>query len=204
MSRRIRFGLAFGAMCAVAAAATPAVLAATGAHVSPPNKTVKVALKAGTQTTFTGKVGPATVTQHCTSSTDSFKTPARGLGPVKVANPTFAGCTDSLGGTDTVTTNSTNGNWTEKFLSKSRVQLTIPKAGATVTSSLPVVAGCVITVAPSGPAKIVGAYNNKNTTTFKNASLPASTSAKCPGGAAKGTATYSATYVSTPNIKVVR
>ena len=202
MSRRIRSGLAFAVMSGAAAVATPAVLGAAGAHVSPANKTVKVALKAGTETAFTGKVAGVTTTSNCTSSTDSFKTPAHGLGPVKVANPTFTGCTDSLGGTDTVKTNSTNGKWTEKFLSKSRVQLTIPKAGATLTSSK--VPGCVITVAPSGPAKITAAYDGVKTTTFKNASLSASTSAACPGHAATGNATFSATYVSTPHVKVVR
>jgi hypothetical protein len=201
MNRRIRFGLAFAAASLVAAGGAQAVLAAGGAHLTPANKQIKVALKAGTQTTFVGKVGPVTVTQHCTSATDSFKTPAHGLGPVKVANPTFSGCTDSLKGTDTVTTSSTNGKWTEKFLSASRVRLTVPKAGATVVSS--VAPTCVITVAPSGPASITGAYANGRTK-FNNASLPASTSAACPGGAATSTATFSATYVATPHVKVVR
>jgi hypothetical protein len=201
MSRRIRFGLAFATMSVVAAVATPAVLAAGGAHVVPANKTIKIALKAGTKSAFTGKVAGVTTTSSCTSSTDSFKTPAHGLGPVKATNPTFTGCTDTLGGTDTVTTNSTNGKWTDKFLSKSKVQLTIPKAGATVASSK--VPGCVITVAPNGPATITAAYDNVKTTTFKNASLPASTSAACPGGVTTGKATYSATYVLTPHVKVV-
>lgn len=200
MSRRIKVAGACAAMSVVAAVGAPAVLAAGGPHVSPANKTIKVALKAGTTTTFTGKVGPAVVTQHCTSSTDSFKTPAHGLGPVKLANPKFGGCTDSLGGTDTVTT---NGRWTEKFLSATRIRLTIPKAGATVVSNLPAVTGCVITVAPRGPVSITGAYAN-GTTRFTNVSLPAATSAKCPGGAATGKATFSATYVSTPRVKVVR
>lgn len=199
MSRRIRFGLAFGAVSLVAAGGAQAVLAAGGAHVTPANKTIKVALKAGTETTFTGKVATVTVTQHCTSSTDSFKTPAHGLGPVKVANPTFTGCTDSLGGNDTVTTSSANGNWTEKFLSAKKVRLTIPKGGATVVSSI--VPGCVVTVAPNAPASITGAFDGVKTTKFNNVSLPASTSGTC--GASTGTATFSATYVATPHVKVV-
>jgi hypothetical protein len=184
----------------VAAVPAQAVLAAGGAHLTPANTRISVALKAGTKTTFVGKVAGVAVTQHCTASTDSFKTPAHGLGPVKLANPTFTGCTDSLKGTDTVTTSSTNGKWTEKFLSAARVRLTIPKAGATVVSSK--APTCVITVAPNGPASITGAYVN-GTTKFKNASLPASLSAGCPGGASTGTATYSATYVATPHVKVV-
>lgn len=200
MNRRIRLGLAFAATSLVTAVGAQAVLAAGGGHLRPAHTRIKVALKAGTTTTFKGKVGPVTVTQHCTSSTDSFKTPAHGLGPVKLANPTFSGCTDSLHGTDTVTTNSTNGKWTEKFLRAGRVRLTIPKAGATVVSS--VVPTCVITVAPTGPATITGAYAH-GTAKFANVSLPASTSAACPGGASTGTATYSATYVSTPHVKVV-
>jgi hypothetical protein len=198
MSRRIKFGVACAAMSLVAAGGAQAVLAAGGAHLKPANTRINVALKAGTTTTFTGKVGPAVVTQHCTSSTDSFTTPAHGLGPVTLANPTFAGCTDSLHGTDTVTT---TGKWTEKFLSATRIRLTIPKAGATVVSSI--VPSCVVTVAPTGPAHITGAYAN-GTTTFANVSLPASTSAKCPGGVGNSTATYSATYVATPHVKVVR
>jgi hypothetical protein len=198
MSRRIKFGVACAAMSVVAATGAQAVLAAGGAHLKPANTLINVALKPGTTTTFTGKVGPATVVQHCTASTDSFTTPAHGLGPVKLADPTFSGCTDSLKGTDTVTT---TGKWTEKFLSPTRIRLTIPKDGATVTSSI--VAGCVVTVAPTGPAHITGAYAN-GTTTFSNVTLPASTSAKCPGGAGNSTATYSATYVATPHVKVVR
>ena len=197
MNRRIRFGLAFAAMSLVTAVGAQAVLAAGGAHLKPANTQIKVALKAGTTTTFTGKVGPATVTQHCTSSTDSFKTPAHGLGPITIATPTFSGCTDSLHGTDMVMT---SGKWTEKFLSAGRIRLTVPKAGATVMSS--VAPGCVITVAPKGPASITGAYAN-GTTKFANVSLPSATSAACPGGASTGTATYSATYVSTPHVKVV-
>jgi hypothetical protein len=199
MSRRIKFGVACAAMCVVAATGAQAVLAAGGAHLKPANTHISVALKPGTTTTFAGKVAGATVTQHCTASTDSFTTPAHGLGPVTLADPTFTGCTDSLGGTDTVTT---TGKWTEKFLSPTRIRLTIPKDGATVVSSLPAVAGCVITVAPTGPAHITGAYAN-GTTTFVNVTLPSSTSAKCPGGAGKGTATYSATYVATPKVKVI-
>lgn len=201
MSRRIKFGLASVAMGLVAAAGAPAVLAAATAHLSPANTTVKLALKAGTKTSFTGKLGAVTVTSSCTSSTASFKTPAHGLGPIKLTNSKFSGCTDSLHGTDTV---KTSGKWTVKFVAKQsgdRVRLTIPKAGATVVSSL--VPTCVITVAPKGPVTITGADNDINTTTFKNVSLPASTTAACPGGAGTGTAKFSATYVSTPHVKYV-
>jgi hypothetical protein len=202
MSRRIRFGLAFAAMSLGATVGAQAVLAAAAPkHLRPANTTVKIALKAGTKASFTGKLGAVTVTSNCGSATDSFKTPARGLGPFKLANPAFTRCTDTLGGKDTVTTNSTHGRWSEKFISAARVRLTIPKAGATVVSSL--VPTCVITVAPTGPVTVTGTYDNVRTTKFKNVTLPASTSAACPGGATKGTATFSATYVSTPHVKVV-
>jgi len=213
MSRRIRFGLAFAAMTVVAAVGAAAVLATgdTDDHLSPAKTIIHTALKAGTNASFSGKLAGITVTSNCTSSTDSFKTPAHGLGPVKAANPTFTGCTDTLHGTDTVTTNSKNGKWTEKLVDVANdekaekrgdhIRLTIPQAGATVVSS--VVPTCVITVAPNGPATVTGAYDGVKTTTFKNASLPVSTSAGCPGGATTGTATFSTTYVSRPHVKAV-
>jgi hypothetical protein len=211
MSRRIKFGLAIGATSLVAAVGAPVVLAAgdTDDNLSPANTTVKIALKAGTKTTFKGTLGTTAVTSTCTASTTSFKTPAKGLGPVNAATPTFTGCTDNLGGKDTVTANSKNGSWAEKFVdaandeaaekSGDKTQLRIPKAGATVVSSL--LPTCVITVAPNGPATITAAYNDVNTSTFTNATLPVSTSAACPGGAKTGTATFSATYVSAPGVK---
>ena len=39
-----------------------------------------------------------------------------GLGPFTLAKPTFTGCTDNLGGTDTITSNITNGHWTATYV----------------------------------------------------------------------------------------
>ena len=41
---------------------------------------------------------------------------ATGLATMTLSNPTFTGCTDNVGGTDTVTTNSTNGHWTARLI----------------------------------------------------------------------------------------
>ena len=124
-----------------------------------------------------------------------------------IAKPTFTGCKDSLGGTDTVTT---SGIWKAAYVDAANDEatesnadattITIPKGGATVVSSL--VPTCVITVAPNAPATIKATYNETTgVATFANSAVPSSTSAACPGGATTGTAHFSASYKSTPILK---
>jgi hypothetical protein len=208
VSRVMRFSLLTVAVCALAASAAAWALAAgdTDDSISPASTPIKMVLKPGTKATISSTVGTTTVTATCTASTTSGKTPATGLGPITLSNPTFSGCTDNFGGTDTVTTNSTNGKWRAVFLDApndeakevagDRIRLVIPKAGATATSSK--APGCVVELAPSAPAAISGAYNDINATTFKNAPLPGSTSSSCPGGSMTGTGKFTATYVSSP------
>jgi hypothetical protein len=218
MRRRVKkSALLFVGVGVMAAVVTPVVIAATGDtddHISPASTVVKAALKTGTKTTFTGTVGGIAVTQHCTGSSTSGKTPATGLGPFTTSPPTFTGCTDSLGGTDTVKTNATNGAWKITFLDKAsevetaaegtgstsgdKIRITIPIKGATLTSSA--APTCTITVAPTAKANVTGAYNDINTLTITNAPVPAATSAGCPGGAGTTTGHFSATYVLTPKM----
>jgi hypothetical protein len=136
-----------------------------------------------TNIVFKGNVNGFPVTVTCKNSSISGSTPASGLGPVNINNPTFSGCTDSLGGTDTITTNSTNGHWQLTFLdstatgeetqtepnSGDSLQVTIPKGGATFTSTaLP---GCVITVTVTVTVIITGTYDDVSIVVFTNVSI---------------------------------
>jgi hypothetical protein len=194
----------------MAAVIAPAVIAAGGDtddHVSPANTLIKARLKAGTKTTLTGKVATITVTLHCTASTTSGKTPARGLGPAPITPPTDTGCTDNLHGHDTVKASGTwkltgvdaaNDEASKEPNSGDRIRITIPIKGAMVTSSF--APTCHITAAPTAAVSVTGAYNDVNTLKITNAPLPARTSSGCPGGAHTSIAHLSATYVLTPGI----
>jgi hypothetical protein len=206
MSRVMRFSLLTVVVGALVASAAAMALAAgdTDDSIIPASTPIKLALKPGTVATISTTVGTTTLTATCTASTTSAKTPANGFGPITLSNPTFSGCRDSVGGTDTVTTNSTNGKWTATFLdaandetkevSGDRIRLHIPKGGATVTSSM--APGCVIELAPSAAIAITGAYNDINATTFSRVSVPGSVS--CRNGSTTGTGKLTATYVSSP------
>ncbi len=89
-----------------------------------------------------------------------------------VPSPTITGCTDSLGGTDTITTNSINGKW---FLAApAPMKLGIPQAGATFTSTAAQLAGCTITWTPAGLVKLTGVYNGINIDKVTNQPLAVS------------------------------
>jgi hypothetical protein len=201
-SRKKNFGLAVVATCAIAAIAVPVVQAITTDTGDGLGINVSSKLKPNTVTTFSATIATVPVTLTCTSASTSFvaSTTSPALGPVNVSNPVFTGCTDSLGGTDTVKSNSTNGRWTATFVdgpndetteatAADQIKIGIPKAGQTVTSSK--FANCTITVAPSAAASVPGAYDDKGTLTITNQPVMFSTSALCPGGAATGTAHFS-------------
>jgi hypothetical protein len=95
------------------------------------------------------------------------------------ASPTISGCTDSLSGTDTITTNST---WFLAAVTATVMKLGIPTAGATFTSTA--LAGCTITWASSGLVKLTGTYNGVNTETITDQPLVAS-GAGCAAGTMK-------------------
>lgn len=183
-----------------------------------------------TNITFKGTINGVAITVTCTVASLSGTTPASGLGPVNISNPTFgssaAPCKDSAGGTDTVTTNSTNGPWQLTFCDEANdegivigsttdepaghpghtgdascktgdaLQITIPKAGATFRSTA--LSGCTITAAPSGSANISGAYDDVNTLTFSSASIPVSGS-----GCFASSSAISGSYKSSINIQDV-
>jgi hypothetical protein len=155
-----------------------------------------------TSTNFVAKstINGVPITVTCKSVTISGTTPASGLGPVNINNPSFSGCTDNLHETDIITTNSTNGPWRLTFIDAAndesqsepntgdQLQVTIPKAGATFQSSS--IPGCTVIVASNGPATITGAYDDSNTLSFSNASIPV----QGVGCTASSVTTISATF----------
>jgi hypothetical protein len=153
-------------------------------------------LKSGTDMTFAGTINSVNITVKCTSFSASGKVPAGSPYTVTLsAPPKITGCQDSLGGTDTIATNQTNGKWTltETKTTPYKMSLGIPKAGATFKSN--VLSSCVITAEPTKAGSVSGSYNDKTgTDTVKNAAIPTSGSG-CTSTAAK----TSATVVLTPN-----
>jgi hypothetical protein len=173
------------ATLAVGAVAIFATATAAFASLGP-NVTVTGALKSGTKMTFKGDIDSIPITVSCNTFSATGKTGSSPSSTVPLSSPpTISGCTDSLGGTDTINTNQTNGNWSLSAKGKA-MTLTIPKAGATFTSS--VESGCTITAAPNGPAAVKGKYNNKNTDTVKNAKI-ATTGSGCTSTSASTNAT---------------
>ena len=187
----------------------PVVLAAGDSddNIAPASKSVTASLKSATNATLKTTIGVINVTVTCTGSSISATTPATGLGPFGAGSPTFTGCTDSLGGSDTF---KPSGSWTIRFRDAANdetakepntgdsLALTIPKDGATVTTSAD--PGCTITVAPTGSATVSGSYNDVNTLTLKSAKVPISASSKCLVSGS-GTSALSATYVLSPGIR---
>jgi hypothetical protein len=202
MSRRARAvigRIGFAAIIAAAVIASTAVdaSAAGGGHFTTPapGTTVTGNLKSGTDMVFKGTIDGVPITVNCTSFTGSGKTPKTGLS-IKIAPPAITGCTDTLGGVDTIKTNATNGSWkvTEVLGTTDKAKLVIPKAGATFTSSL--VGGCVITAEPAKAASVTGTYDNVNTDTVTNAKIPV-TGTGCSATAAS----VSATVIFTPDVE---
>jgi hypothetical protein len=156
---------------------------ATAASASlPKGTTVTGALKSGTTMTFKGDIDSIPITVSCTSfSASGTVTKAKTTLPLS-APPAIKGCTDSSGGTDTVTT---SGKWKITIAAKT-MTLDAPKAGATFKSSI--LSACTITAFPSAAGKVAGAYNGSNTDKVTNASIPTKGTG-CTSTAAKTTAT---------------
>jgi hypothetical protein len=174
--------------------ASPAAHAFTGDtddSLSSPG-TIETVLNSGNVVVMVNTgTGFGTITITCTSFGARFTVPSSGLGASLAAAPTFSGCTDSFGGTDTFTN---SGTWKIKFKDTSsaetsetnntepnsgdRFLFNVPANGETIQSTaLP---GCSVT----NPAlfKIKGAYDdmgNGSVTTSFSAPL---TQTGCGGG----------------------
>jgi hypothetical protein len=190
-----------------------------------------VTAKNVTNTVFTvPPTGGITVT--CTRSTAGGTPPAKSAGlaafPVKplptfndgkTSTGTVKPCTDNLGGTETSTTNNTNGKWKIGTVDASNdetsaepttctsttcdhLKIVIPKAGAIVTTSQ----GCTITVAPSAAFTVTGTYTDGAGgvyhLTINVSNLPISVSGvtTCPSLGAT-TASFTGTYTFGPGVR---
>ena len=220
--RKSKLALGLAIVGATGALAAPVFAARAGDaddSVSPASTPVTATLAPGTNATFDATVSGQPVTVTCTTSSLSAVTPATGFLFTKVTRPTFSGCTDSLGGTDTVVT---SGKWTLKFrdaaadeskgepgvVARSTVTtsgdglgLSVPPGGITLTpSTFPT---CNVIVSPGVRTPVHAAYDDINTATINGASLPAAADSGCPGGAQAVTAIFNATYVNNPGFSDV-
>ena len=135
-------------------------------------------------------------TTTCTGVSATFTVPATGLKGVLTnvgGQPIqFSGCTDSLGGNDTV---ASTGKWTltlkdvvpesetaKEPNSGDKLVLKAPIDGATLSSSID--PSCVLTLNPVALSKLTMGYNDKGTATITAGSSPGNVSAGsgCPAG----------------------
>jgi hypothetical protein len=122
-------------------------------------------------TVFNGTIDGVAISVTCTNFTDSVVVPAGAKKTLDIPPATINGCTDTLGGTDTIKTNDKDGKWELKTNGAgTKLTLVIPEKGATFTSS--VLSGCKITAAPTAAVDVVGTYNSSNgTDTVTNAPI---------------------------------
>jgi hypothetical protein len=172
---------------------------ASGPNLSPASSTITAT---STNLAFHGTLNGLAFTASCTGSSFSFSTPAAptGLGPFSLGSPTFTGCTDNFGGTDTITAGATA--WQATFVNATaeKVQLTLPIAGATFsTSALP---GCTVTASPTAATTITANYSE----TTGRATIPSTTTVSFAGsgcGTVGATGTVSGAYTLSPIVTEV-
>jgi hypothetical protein len=136
-------------------------------------------------------------TATCTTVAASFKVPATGLKtnliPQSDGQPIdISGCTDSLGGTDTI---ATSGTWKLTFKdvvpetetakepnTGDKVQIGVPLSGASLSSSID--PACVLTLDTAVVSKLKINYNDKGTGTIPAGENPGTVTAGsgCPTG----------------------
>lgn len=213
MRRKKKFAAAVAAASLVVGIVPAVVVASIITNATAVAVKVTSKLKTNSVAVFTATSGPINgLTATCTASSATFQltTKGGGLGPFTTSNPTYTGCTDSLGGTDTLKTNSTNGHWTVTYVNSSgspkpdQIKQGIPKAGETLVSSL--ASGCIVTFAPSAAASVSGSYDNAGNLQFTNQSTSYSASGTCPLGTGTGTGTFTTALKSggtgTPGLSV--
>lgn len=180
----------------VALGAGAMVLGTTGivAASVPPNTTIKGALAPSTTMQFQGTISGIATTVTCTGFKAKGKVVAGDTTKMDIPPVKITGCTDSLGGTDTVKTNDTHGSWELTTSGTNTLNLVVPKEGATFTTSA--LAGCVITVAPTTPQNIAGVYSSSaGSDTVTNSSFKVKGNSICSASSS----TASATVDFTPN-----
>lgn len=184
----------------VGAASLAGAVSAHAAHASPGASDIDTlsnkgsAVSVGNTAPFsinvnTNLVGSFTVT--CATVLAHFKVPTASfvaviwtaLAPIRVS-----GCTDSLGGTDTITFTRTRLGFKDAANDASQLEpnsgdhllLSIPAGGMSLTSS--VFPGCTLTV--TSPSKLALAYNDRGTAALPSGQSPGGVSASsgCPAG----------------------
>jgi hypothetical protein len=195
--------VAVGAVAVVAGVGmmAPGAFGASAYKLSPPN-TLITASETSQHLTSKGTIDGFPITVTCTTVTVKGKTPSDGLTIKASAPPTITGCTDSLGGTDTVKTNSTNGAWKLTWSSPTAATMVIPKAGATFQSSF-LGSACTIVIAPSATAKLKASFNNSTgvgTVTNQPLAVAPSRASSCTSSS---TATMNLQLGSSPQVSVV-
>lgn len=144
-----------------------AVSSGAGASVKPGTK-IK---GSSNDVQFQGTINGVQITVTCTSFKDTATVTSGANKTLDIPAPKITGCTDTLGGTDTIKTNSTNGKWELTTTNGSTLTLVIPKAGAVFSSN--VLSSCKITAAPTKAAKVTGTYSSSSgTDTVTGANIP--------------------------------
>jgi hypothetical protein len=134
-------------------------------------------------------------TASCTGVTATFKVPSTGFTTKLIPQPDgqpidITGCTDSLGGTDTVTS---SGTWKIKFVDAANdetstepntdhIKIAVPLDGASFTSSLD--PSCVLTLDATSTSYIKTKYNDKGVATIIGGQNPGAVTpgSGCPPG----------------------
>jgi hypothetical protein len=169
-------------------------------HITPAGATATITNSGNLTFVVTTNLG--TFTASCTSVVATVKTPTAGftdtihkisfgaLIPQADTQPIdITGCTDSAGGTDTVTS---SGAWRATFFDKINDETTVepnltgdkfsvlvPVNGATLSSSL--FPACVLTLDPTTSSAITVTYNDKGTGTIPQGEVPGSVGASGAG-----------------------
>jgi hypothetical protein len=216
MKVRTKGALAITAALMTAAIAAGPASAQSSTTLSPAGDYAKASLRSGTNATFSiAGFLTTTCNQSVSQPTSPLGTNNKNQIPAAPGNhnpsgpvtipvnaPTFTnnggGCPTNIGATTTTTT---SGSWSLSGQNGSTITgyLTVPKAGAVVTTSN----GCTITIAPNGPVNVNGTWTNGNSRTpsrltISNAPVPVSVSGGfgCFGSTASFSATYDVTDVS--------
>lgn len=195
-----RFALVLGAVAAVVAMTAATALAASDSDDSLSPASTSFTVSNSGNITFKGTIDGLNVTVTCTSVTLTAKTRASGLTADVTSNPVFSGCTDTFGGTDTVTS---SGTWTLTLVDSSSETQTEPNTGDQLTINVPnngakftstALSGCTITAGSSTPT---GTFNDKTTATYSSAVINVTASGFCTSSS---TSKLSGTFVSNKNI----
>jgi hypothetical protein len=156
----------------------PLLLAPGGArdvtgHPLPPGTTVTVAIKDQHHfikfgLTIDGVPQSVTCTRFSTDGTVGDSPGAT----LEISPPVVSRCTDSVGGTVLVDTNSRHGSWKLSDKTGATMDLVLPQRGMTMQTA--VMRTCEVIAAPAAKAAVRGDYKTKGLDTMTDVSIPVS------------------------------